>query len=1504
MATLLIKKETGGYFSFVVDGNTANKVTNMRNDVLAVGNICHFKTANGANIIKTQNINVVDITLIASGTFTFATVALFFAKLIDVGYYDWLLVGGAGTGIDRFDELLDTFPYFGKDGQAVRVNESQQKLEPFVIYNYRNITDLEDTYNVGVPNKMLRTDIDGKVILADLPTEPQQFLNAVGYFDYNDLETTATPLVLVSNVEKKLTNDTLGSSTRLVAAPYGVSSIWNSDTNQFDFTQLSIDDTLDFRIDCELETQSANQTYTLYLRIGVGTVSPVDIVLYRDSVKTAASLPNGTPIIGNGGVYIGNSLFRDAPAEIYIKTDGGGKIQVNGWYVRIFRKDINIVSIQTNTHNDLSGLNVGDYQHLTQAQKDLLLNTTLQKTITSLATQDGTIATATIANDTVIITGSGRTTTRAVGKTVVVETLSDIVQTISSGDTTHSPSSGKVFDDMALKVDKVAGERLINAVEITKLSNQSGTNTGDETTSTILTKIGDGTKINQSYLPSYVDDVLEYANLASFPATGESGKIYIAIDSSKQYRWAGSAYLQITNGLIATTNDVPESSTKLYVSPSEKSSWNGKEDSSNKSNDIEADKASTSKFGTIAAWITWLKNSLIPNLPSKTTLVDADGFVIGDSTDSNKTKIIPWINFKALFKTINGTSLFGSGDLAVGGVGGTGTLNTISKWSGTNTQSDTNITDTGSLVTVNSSTTITAPTLTGSTASPALNISQSWNTAGNPTAILLNITNTASGANANLMDLQFGGVSQFKVTKGGTAGTTSYTNFVGKSITTTGGSASVVNAFDAQNSGAPTTGISSAHRSSMTFNPTSGSATFNSFYDFTTINQAIGAIGVTRTLYGNPTLTRAEDYRFAEWANNTGKGLWQTGTAPNSVNNLRINTFLDNGKQLQVSGNASITGTITASPSTATNEVVVQSQLIGKLLDEGNGVGTIFGSVDRANYGNIGVDAFDFSYSGTPSTTFGATGEASVAFGTENISSQYGSFSHGYRNSSIAAFSTTYGRDNINKGYASFVHGAYNTINDTSTLAGADSFTSGQGNITELPGGGALGVALEGRSVGTTIVGQANASYADTASTPNSPTQPMFIVGNGDITVPANAAWTAATRSDALIVRKNGEMSLPKYGDGTITGTATYALQVDVNGKVIEGALSSVAESAFQIGGSWINRKASAENNWTSITYGNGLFVAVAETGVGNRVMTSPDSVSWTSRTSAADNNWKAITYGNGLFVAVAETGVGNRVMTSSDGITWTSRTSAADNNWKGIAYGNGLFVAVSGSGSGNRVMTSPDGITWTSRSSAADQIWTSITYGNGLFVAAAGQGGSDRIMTSPDGVTWTLRTSSNLVGNSIVYGNGLFVVVGSITSGNKIITSTDGITWTPRSSGADSKYWTSVAYSNGMFVALSDGDSRVTTSTDGITWTAKTISNSNTWTSIAYNNGVFVGVSSDGNGDRVMTMKYLYNQVTTGAPASATSFGITNDVRVGADGYIYFCIAPSTWVRSAAATW
>lgn len=60
----------------------------------------------------------------------------------------------------------------------------------------------------------------------------------------------------------------------------------------------------------------------------------------------------------------------------------------------------------------------------------------------------------------------------------------------------------------------------------------------------------DGTgQVPASQLPSFVDDVLEYASKSAFPARGETGKIYVALDTNLTWRWSGSAYVEISKSL-------------------------------------------------------------------------------------------------------------------------------------------------------------------------------------------------------------------------------------------------------------------------------------------------------------------------------------------------------------------------------------------------------------------------------------------------------------------------------------------------------------------------------------------------------------------------------------------------------------------------------------------------------------------------------------------------------------------------------------------------------------------------------------------------------------------------------------------------------------------------------------------------------------------------------------------------------------------------------------------
>jgi len=53
-------------------------------------------------------------------------------------------------------------------------------------------------------------------------------------------------------------------------------------------------------------------------------------------------------------------------------------------------------------------------------------------------------------------------------------------------------------------------------------------------------------KVPASQLPSFVDDVIEQADLAAFPVTGESGKLYVAVDTGSIYRWSGTQYIEIS----------------------------------------------------------------------------------------------------------------------------------------------------------------------------------------------------------------------------------------------------------------------------------------------------------------------------------------------------------------------------------------------------------------------------------------------------------------------------------------------------------------------------------------------------------------------------------------------------------------------------------------------------------------------------------------------------------------------------------------------------------------------------------------------------------------------------------------------------------------------------------------------------------------------------------------------------------------------------------------------
>lgn len=56
-------------------------------------------------------------------------------------------------------------------------------------------------------------------------------------------------------------------------------------------------------------------------------------------------------------------------------------------------------------------------------------------------------------------------------------------------------------------------------------------------------------KVPSAQLPAFVDDVIEVADYASLPGTGETGVLYVTLDTNIVYRWTGSVYVEISASL-------------------------------------------------------------------------------------------------------------------------------------------------------------------------------------------------------------------------------------------------------------------------------------------------------------------------------------------------------------------------------------------------------------------------------------------------------------------------------------------------------------------------------------------------------------------------------------------------------------------------------------------------------------------------------------------------------------------------------------------------------------------------------------------------------------------------------------------------------------------------------------------------------------------------------------------------------------------------------------------
>ena len=183
----------------------------------------------------------------------------------------------------------------------------------------------------------------------------------------------------------------------------------------------------------------------------------------------------------------------------------------------------------------------------------------------------------------------------------------------------------------------------------------------------------------------------------------------------------------------------------------------------------------------------------------------------------------------------------------------------------------------------------------------------------------------------------------------------------------------------------------------------------------------------------------------------------------------------------------------------------------------------------------------------------------------------------------------------------------------------------------------------------------------------------------------------------------------------------------------VAGTITSCTSSPSLPSGLIINSTTCAISGMPTTAQASANYTISAGNSAGNKtasigILITSNGSSWTARTLPSSSNWSSVTYGNGVFVTLANSS-STAAASSTDGITWTARTLPSSQPWTSVTYGNGVFAAVSASGS--TAASSADGINWTARTMPSSSLWNSVMYGNGVFVAVAG-GPSASAASSP----------------------------------------------------------------------------------------------------------------------------------------------------------------------------
>lgn len=150
-----------------------------------------------------------------------------------------------------------------------------------------------------------------------------------GVWNYNNSLVNQS---ITLNTWTKINNNGGGANTYLGGALSGV-DIYNTTTYQFDYSDLSLYDSVDIRFDANITTTVNNQEVRVRLLLSVGGLN-IPLTFADGVFKTAGTYA----LVGLIQNHIFTENVRTNPSELQVFSDANCTLQTNGWAIKVTKR--------------------------------------------------------------------------------------------------------------------------------------------------------------------------------------------------------------------------------------------------------------------------------------------------------------------------------------------------------------------------------------------------------------------------------------------------------------------------------------------------------------------------------------------------------------------------------------------------------------------------------------------------------------------------------------------------------------------------------------------------------------------------------------------------------------------------------------------------------------------------------------------------------------------------------------------------------------------------------------------------------------------------------------------------------------------------------------------------------------------------------------------------------------------------------------------------------------